>query len=374
MNFQELPLDFTEKITFRLRSLYEQYGYTQYKMSKFEEYDLYARNKDFLISEHVITFTDLGGKLMALKPDVTLSIVKNSRDSAALQKLYYNENVYRVAKGTHTFRQIQQVGLECLGNTDDYCLLEVLQLAAQSLSRISKDCILDISSLGLWSQLTDRFGIGAQQKEAFFRCIGGKNSHELAEICRSAGVSEGNTALLTQLAAVSGEPETVLPQLKTQLRGIVELSALEQLERVTALLKNSAEDCVIHIDLSVVDDVHYYNGIVFKGFVRGLPGSVLSGGQYDKLMRKMNRRSGAIGFAVYMDMLERLECQEQDYDVDTVVLYDAATPLAAIQQQAKILADAGLRFMLQQQVPCNIRYRRLLKIGEGEAESLEYNA
>ena len=75
-----------------------------------------------------------------------------------------------------------------------------------------------------------------------------------------------------------------------------------------------------------------------------------------------------------MDMLERLECQEQDYDVDTVVLYDAATPLAAIQQQAKILADAGLRFMLQQQVPCNIRYRRLLKIGEGEAEILEYNA
>ena len=38
-------------------------------MSKFEEYDFYAVNKDFLVSDSVITFTDTNGKLMALKPD-----------------------------------------------------------------------------------------------------------------------------------------------------------------------------------------------------------------------------------------------------------------------------------------------------------------
>ena len=69
-----------ERIVFSLRSLYGGYGYSRYKMSKFEEYELYVRNKDFLISDSVITFTDTNGKLMALKPDVTLSIVKNGRD------------------------------------------------------------------------------------------------------------------------------------------------------------------------------------------------------------------------------------------------------------------------------------------------------
>mgnify|MGYP003415210269 CR=1 FL=1 len=69
-----------EKAAFTLRSLYANYGYSQYKMSKFEEYDLYVKNKDFLVSESVITFTDTDGKLMALKPDVTLSIIKNSKD------------------------------------------------------------------------------------------------------------------------------------------------------------------------------------------------------------------------------------------------------------------------------------------------------
>ena len=84
----------SERILFALRSLYDKYGYSRYKMNKFEEYDLYARNKDFLISDRVITFTDTTGKLMALKPDVTLSIVKNTKDDGnTVQKLYYNENV-----------------------------------------------------------------------------------------------------------------------------------------------------------------------------------------------------------------------------------------------------------------------------------------
>ena len=97
MKNSDLFLSFNEKVVFALRSLYSSRGYSQYKMSKFEEYDLYAANKDFLISDSVITFTDIGGKLMALKPDVTLSIIKNIKDDPdTLNKVFYNENVYRI--------------------------------------------------------------------------------------------------------------------------------------------------------------------------------------------------------------------------------------------------------------------------------------
>ena len=37
------------------------YGYIQYKMSKFEPYDLYVQNKSFLVSEDILTFTDADG-------------------------------------------------------------------------------------------------------------------------------------------------------------------------------------------------------------------------------------------------------------------------------------------------------------------------
>lgn len=70
---------------------------------------------------------------MALKPDVTLSIIKNSKDTPGyVQKLYYNENVYRVSKGTKTFKEIMQVGLECIGDIDGYCISEVITLAGKA--------------------------------------------------------------------------------------------------------------------------------------------------------------------------------------------------------------------------------------------------
>ena len=47
--FDSSILKSEERISFALRSLYSRFGYTRYKMSKFEEYDLYVKNKDFLV-------------------------------------------------------------------------------------------------------------------------------------------------------------------------------------------------------------------------------------------------------------------------------------------------------------------------------------
>ena len=139
-----------ERAVYALRELYRGYGYLPFKMSKFEEYDLYVRNKDFLVSDRIITFTDVGGQLLALKPDVTLSIIKNGEDRAGeKQKVCYNENVYRVSGSTHRFKEILQTGLECIGDLDSYDICEVVTLAAASLATISNTYALDISHMGL---------------------------------------------------------------------------------------------------------------------------------------------------------------------------------------------------------------------------------
>ena len=112
MTFDQNILKFDEKAVFILRKLYSEYGYRQFKMSKFEEYDFYSKNKDFLVSDGVITFNDTDGKLMALKPDVTLSIIKNSKDDEKLvEKFYYNENVYRISESSHTYKEIMQMSI-----------------------------------------------------------------------------------------------------------------------------------------------------------------------------------------------------------------------------------------------------------------------
>ena len=111
MQYDQSVLTRTERRVFALRTLYSRAGYRSYRMRKFEDYDLYSRNKDFLLSDRVITFTDTNGKLKALKPDVTLSIVRNYKDRPdELVRLFYDENVYRVSERTNSFREITQMG------------------------------------------------------------------------------------------------------------------------------------------------------------------------------------------------------------------------------------------------------------------------
>ena len=108
-----------ERISLQLRQLYERSGFIRYHMGRFEEYGLYQENRRFLACDQVITFTDLDGRLLALKPDVTLSIAKNAPvEEAGCGRFYYAENVYRPSQESHTFQEISQMGLECIGTVD----------------------------------------------------------------------------------------------------------------------------------------------------------------------------------------------------------------------------------------------------------------
>ena len=307
MNFNIDVLDESEKIIYALRTLYHERGYERYRMSKFEEYDLYSRNKDFLVSDQVITFTDTNGRLMALKPDVTLSIIKNNKDKPeSLKKLYYNENVYRVAKGSQSFREIMQVGLECFGAVDSGTLSEVLELAAMSLQAVSDEYVLEISDLSILSAFIEAVPVPADARKELLKCFSEKNRHGIRTICEQQAADPGYAEDLLRLLELYGRPETVLAGLKKLCEEKGLGGEAKRLADVIQVFQESPLREHIVIDFSLVSDMNYYNGIIFRGFISGIPDSVLSGGQYDKLMHKLGRTSAAVGFAVYLDQLGAL--------------------------------------------------------------------
>ena len=301
-------MDELERIGFLLRSLYQEQGFTRYRMSKFEEYDLYSRNKDFLLSEGVITFTDTNGRLMALKPDVTLSIVKNIGDAGdELRKLYYHENVYRVSDAENGFREETQVGVECMGRVDGETIRDVLRLAADSLRLLSGRYVLEISHLDLLSAAVERISPDADVRRRILRCAGEKNLHGISGICREAGAPEGAEQPLMDLLSAYGTAADVLPR----INGIAEECGhgeyARELAEYAGAFRGTEAEAHLWIDFSATGDLKYYNGIAFKGFLEGIPDPVLSGGQYDALMRRMRRKDRAIGFAVFLRQLEGLK-------------------------------------------------------------------
>ena len=312
MKFDASVLNNTERIIFSLRALYMASGYSRYTMSRFEEYDLYSRNKDFLVSDNVITFTDTNGMLMALKPDVTLSIIRNSRDEAGgLRKLCYNESVFRISKKTGSFKEIMQTGLECIGKIDTGCLTEVISLAGESLGMLSDSNVLEISDMDIVLAVLDSMTDSEDVKRRIIKCAGDRNLHELLEVCRRENIPEEKSQALKDLLSSYGRADLVLPRLESLCKGELLKDRLERMKEIISGIKDPAIRSRIEIDFSLIGDVSYYNGLVFRGFIDGIPDRVLSGGQYDRLMEKMGKRSNAVGFAVYLDELERIDLPEE---------------------------------------------------------------
>ena len=367
-------LKYDEQAVFLLRSLYSKYGYKQYKMRKFEEYDLYVRNKDFLISDSVITFTDTNGKLMALKPDVTLSIVKNTKDSdGSVQKVYYDENVYRVSKGTHSYKEIKQAGLECIGDVDTYCVCEVLSLAVKSLMTISENCVVDVSDLAILFALYDYIGLSYETRTRMTSLISDKNTHEMKRLCEDMSVSAECTVLLEELISYNGTPDEILPRLKAMAERIGAQAEFSEFESVVSSLDEELQS-KLRIDFSVVSDINYYNGIVFKGFIDKIPDSVLSGGRYDSLMQSMSRKSKAIGFAVYIDMLERFNIKEREFDYAAVLLYSENDSISTVKNAAQRLINEYGCVFTAKKLPEKATYGKLFELQNGEVILIENNA
>ena len=363
-----------EKAIYKLRELYSNHGYNQYKVSKFEEYDLYARNKSFLVSENLLTFTDTNGKLMALKPDITLSIIKNAvADDKSSYKLYYDEHVYRTTSGGDGFREIMQTGLESIGAVDIFSESEVIMLAAKSLASISEDYLLDLSHMSFIEGMLENIGIEPQDMAKTMTMMGSKNVPALRSFCDSKGISESDREMICGLTSMYLPMGAALEKIKPTAKGTKMSEAYEELCDIYKALKCYGITDKIRLDLSIVNDMNYYDGVIFKGFINKIPDSILSGGRYDRLMEKFGKKTGAIGFAVYLDKLERFGNESREYDIDVMLVYDNGVDPELVISTVDSLMMSGKTVRAVSAPDGGVRCRQLMKLTKEGVDILEGN-
>ncbi len=348
-----------EKAVYDLRALFRSYGYSEFKAGKFEDYELYAENKDFLANEGILTFTDANGRLKALKPDVTLSVAKDAEwKPGVTQKIYYDDEVYRMSSYSHDFREIMQTGIECMGDVDLFDECEVVLLAVRSLELISSDYVLDISHMGVVREVVNGLGLPQPEVKNVLHCLGQKNAHGALSICQANGVPEAASSKLLRLISAYGDMDEVL----SEVRGFVSEEAAETLGRVCDVLRSEHLDKNVRFDFSVVNEMGYYNGIQFSGFVKGLAKPLLAGGRYDNLMKSMGKKCGAVGFSVSLDALDELgrrDKQSGRTDVDVLILYDTSTDTEELMQQIDKIRKTGKTVLAERAIPDKLTYGTL---------------
>lgn len=358
MSSNDAVLRRDEEYVLGLRRLYESYGYKKFKMSKFEHYDLYLENKSFLRNGGIVTVTDPKGRLLALKPDITLSIVKNVRENELPQKWYYSENVYIADRMAGEIKETTQVGLEYIGDIDVRALAEILLLAAESLSDSEEKYRIALSHMGIVSEILETAFSSESDKEYATKLISEKNLHGLTELCTRLGVEGESFERLCGLINVSGELGKVVAEAEKLVCGEASKAGYEELVILSEVISSFGLSKKFILDFSVMNDMSYYNGLVFQGFINGVPKSVLSGGRYDNLVKRFGFDTSAAGFAVSTDLLNDFNYRQNEYDYDVLLLYsENCDPATVIKAEKEIIAS-GERCIALCKEPEEMKYKR----------------
>ena len=158
--------------------------------------------------------------------------------------------------------------------------------------------------MGYLFGLLDALGVPEASRAALLAKLRAKNLHELRAAASAAGLDEAGAEALAGLMQLCGRCEEVLPRVEAACRNQRMRAAAAELNAIAAELNGA--DGSIRLDMTLAGEMEYYNGLVFQGYLESLPRPVLKGGRYDLLMQKFTPGAGAIGFAVYLDELDRL--------------------------------------------------------------------
>lgn len=352
-----------EVIVDELSALYKNRGFKRYKPGCFEEYSLYQDNKDFLIGKNVISFSDLSGKLMAMRPDVTLSLVRHiDVENGATEKFYYSEKVYRQATGGKNYKEISQLGVEVVGAIDLAVVAELTIMICQTLAAINDNYVLDVSHMGYTEGLLSEFGV---DKQLIAEYLKSKNLHDFNKFADGRGYSDAvKKAFYTAVSVYENADLTLQNAEKAALNDSMK-SAVAELKELYAILKKFGYAERINIDFSACGNADYYNGVIFNGYLKGVPHSVLTGGRYDRLLTKLDKNGGAIGFALYLGEIERCFAKD-DETVDYLIIYDSKTQIAALDianEKNKLSQTVRLSGCL----PAGVIYKNIIDLTGKEA-------
>lgn len=279
-----------ELLNAQLTGLFRSRGFDRYRMGRFESYDIYRRHKDYLEEGSIITLPGPDGRPIALRPDVTLSLINNLPAGEGERRFFYDESVFRRDREGE-YRELRQLGAECVGGDGSGPECEIAALALGALSLIGGETVLALGHTDAVNAALDEAGLIAEARGKALAFIGNKAFYELKALL---GERYG---AVESLVKVEGDADEAIRTLSSLTTAGAKTAAGE-LGELMKSIKREGSAAKVRIDMSLVDDPRYYNGVVMRGYLRGAAGAVLRGGRYDNMLRRMGRNERAVGFAL----------------------------------------------------------------------------
>ena len=292
------------KIERQLLDCYARYGYNQIDTPVLEYGDLYSAGAGKVNMHKLFKLTDYDGSLLVLRPDMTMPIsrIVSTKIPEGKYKFCYRGKMFRFSQGVGT-REFSQVGIELMGASGIAYDAEVVSLAIASLLEVGlEEFIIDIGHVGFFKGLLQSLDLAEDERKELAELVESKNSIGEQLFAKKVGLAKDQQERILKMPMLFGGDEVFAEARKYCVNDEMK-NAVETLEKLDTILKQQGYDKYVSYDLSLVGEMSYYSGIVFKGMCEQVGSSILSGGRYDHLCDSFDRDIPSVGFAIGSDML-----------------------------------------------------------------------
>jgi ATP phosphoribosyltransferase regulatory subunit len=256
----------------------------------FEQYEQFSESNKNLQKDELVIVMNGRQQVYFLRPDITSAImrqVKNYYEKDSIVKLFYQSSVYR--SDDYKILEIPQFGVESIGGGSE---TEILNLASMILSNKEIPYIIELSNSHILNSLIAQLEIPNVYMNQVKTLIATKNHDGLLSLGKKLEVNENSLNLIDVLFNLRGTYRDVLAKLEPYLITEKISKEFNSLEKLQSSIPNSI------IDLTMVNNFEYYDGLIFKGYYSNLPNEVLSGGCYTAFYDESNDKVNAVGFSL----------------------------------------------------------------------------
>jgi ATP phosphoribosyltransferase regulatory subunit len=339
-------------------SVFDGWSYEEISTPTVDYYSLFEHGMGSAQAHRAFRFTDIDGRMLALRPDVTSGVARAAvtmfADRDRPLRLCYATQVFRQQPQSHAEwrRESTQTGCELLGVNTSAADLEVLVIASEILQRLGLEGahLITLNDVGIFNGIAARLELDAISRDEMRQLVDSRNGADLGRFLDGRQFDPVERRALAQLTQLSGKRGTI-----QNARGVItnakSTEALDRIDLLWQMIESLGLEDNFEIDLGDVAKLDYYTGLTFNIYVEGAAARIGSGGRYDGLTAAFGKAEPAIGFVLDLDalttvLLSRTEAPNLQHEPDRDVSPSANTDTSLLFREARNNRAEGKRVLI----------------------------
>ncbi len=295
----------------RLRRIFLTRGYGEVRTPTIEFYDVFSFQNRPIDEEKMYKFFDHRGRILVLRPDMTIPIARVVGSTAMKPplKITYSGNIFRSHETmTGKYNELTQTGIEIIGIDNLRAEVECIVSAITALQAVGVTQFkIEIGQVELYKSIVKKLSLTEDDEAILRNHIENKSYTGLSSFIENKNF-DGNDAtirLLQRLPKLFGGLE-VIEEAERLATNKEMKQAIGRVRQIYETVEKLGLGHYLSVDLGMVQNLHYYTGVIFRGYAYEIGEELLSGGRYDELMQQFGEPLPAIGLALQVDQIVRV--------------------------------------------------------------------